>query len=205
MVLPALIVIAWVAAGAAAGVASGYVLDKMIGDGKYTKTELIVDATTGALGLSVLKAGAKVAGGVRYAAGAVKLEKAEDAVSGIKAGFAAARSGVAEIYAIKGVDLAISSLASRDWKKTGETAGMYVGVTGAAIQLARGKSPPKSSSRGGSNRSIPVKLGVGGIKHMTSASEDSSVNPISIDVLCKVCVLVLVGIEVTTGDLVNLL
>lgn len=30
-------------------------------------------------------------------------------------------------------------------------------------------------------------------------------NPISIDMLCKVCVLVLVGIEVTSGDFVHLL
>lgn len=40
---------------------------------------------------------------------------------------------------------------------------------------------------------------------MTSADEkpSSSVNPISIDMLCKVCVLVLLGIEVTTGDFVH--
>ena len=41
---------------------------------------------------------------------------------------------------------------------------------------------------------------------MTSADEKpSSVNPISIDVLCKVCVLILLGIEVTTGELIHLL
>ena len=41
---------------------------------------------------------------------------------------------------------------------------------------------------------------------MTDADEkDSSVNPVNIDLFCKVCVLVLVGIEVTTGDLIHLL
>ena len=66
---------------------------------------------------------------------------------------------------------------------------------------------------------ICVKLGAGGIDSMTSAdstdeaAEQSSSgssnspprNPISIDMLCKVCVLVLVGIEVTSGDFVHLL
>jgi len=48
------------------------------------------------------------------------------------------------------------------------------------------------------------RLGAGGIDSMTSADEKpSSVHPISIDMLCKVCVLVLLGIEVTTGDLVH--
>lgn len=37
------------------------------------------------------------------------------------------------------------------------------------------------------------------------ASNSPARNPISIDMLCKVCVLVLVGIEVTTGDFVHLL
>lgn len=40
---------------------------------------------------------------------------------------------------------------------------------------------------------------------MTSADSPDSKYPISIDMLCKVCVLILVGIEVTTGDLVHLL
>lgn len=112
MVVPILIILAWGAVGAAAGVASGYVIDRALGDGNYTRTEFLVDATTGAMGLSVLKAGSKVLGGIRYATGAVKLEKAEDAAQAIRAGFAAARQGVAEIYAVKGLDLAITSLDS---------------------------------------------------------------------------------------------
>ena len=112
MVLPIIIFLAWAAVGAAAGVATGYVIDQTVGDGKYTRMEMIVDATTGAMGLSVLKAGAKVFGGIRYSAGAIKLDKAEDAAKVIRTGFAAARQGVAEIYAIKGVELAITSAGS---------------------------------------------------------------------------------------------
>ena len=37
------------------------------------------------------------------------------------------------------------------------------------------------------------------------ASNSPPRNPISVDMLCKVCVLVLVGIEVTSGDFVHLL
>jgi hypothetical protein len=113
LVLPIIVFLAWAAVGAVAGVASGYVIDQVVGDGKYTRTELIVDATTGAMGLSVLKAGAKVLGGLRYTAGAIKLEKAEDAAVVIRTGFAAARQGIAEIYAIKGVELAITGAGSQ--------------------------------------------------------------------------------------------
>lgn len=105
-------IIAAVIIGAGAGVVSGFVIDHVIGDGNYTRRELAVDATTGALGLGVLKAGAKVVGGLHYANLGRKLDKAEDAAGAIKAGFAAARQGVAEIYAIKGVNLAVASLDS---------------------------------------------------------------------------------------------
>lgn len=105
-------IIAAVIIGAGAGVVSGFVIDHVIGDGNYTRRELAVDATTGALGLGVLKAGAKVVGGLHYANLGRKLDKAEDAAGAIKAGFAAARQGVAEIYAIKGVNLAVESLDS---------------------------------------------------------------------------------------------
>lgn len=40
---------------------------------------------------------------------------------------------------------------------------------------------------------------------MTTADSTGSNRPISMDMLCKVCVLILVGIEITTGDLVHLL
>lgn len=112
MVLPIIVAVAWALGGAAVGVASGYVIDHVIGDGNYTRRELAADATTGALGLGLLKGGAKVVGGIRYANLGRKLDKAEDAAGAIKAGFAAARQGVAEIYAVKGVNLAIESFDS---------------------------------------------------------------------------------------------
>lgn len=44
------------------------------------------------------------------------------------------------------------------------------------------------------------------VEQSSSGSSNSPPrNPISIDMLCKVCVLVLVGIEVTSGDFVHLL
>lgn len=130
MVLPIIIFLAWAAVGAAAGVATGYVIDQVVGDGKYTRTEMIVDATTGAMGLSVLKAGAKVFGGIRYSAGAIKLDKAEDAAKVIRTGFAAARQGVAEIYAIRGVELAITGAGSQQPEE------------GTAVPPSRSPTPP---------------------------------------------------------------
>ncbi len=124
LVLPIIVFLAWAAVGATAGVATGYVIDHVVGDGKYTRTELIVDATTGAMGLSVLKAGAKAFGGLRYTAGAIKLEKAEDAAVVIRTGFAAARQGIAEIYAIRGVELAITGAGSQKSEP-----GNYQGIT----------------------------------------------------------------------------
>ena len=112
----------------------------------------MVDATTGALGLSVLKAGTKVVGGIRYATGAMKLEKAEDAASAIRAGFAVARQGVAEISAIKGIDMAVRRITPRDWEGTAKSVAMHVGVTGAALQLSGVTSGPLFSTKGGQSR-----------------------------------------------------
>lgn len=135
----------WAAAGAVAGVAVGYVIDHSIGDGNYTRTEIVVDATTGALGLSVLRAGAKALGGLRYATGAMKLEKAGDAADAIRAGFAVARSGVAEIYTIRGLDLAITAAMT-----PGQSAAYdYGGTTDVGVVSRKPKKPGKSPSKPG--------------------------------------------------------
>ena len=101
MVVPVLIAVA-------GSVAVGYVTDHIIGDGNYTAREAAVDTVTGALGLGLLKSGAKVGGGVRHAHKAKHLDDAGEVAIQSKVGFAVAREGVIEIQVIRGIDRAIN-------------------------------------------------------------------------------------------------
>lgn len=104
MVVP-LVLAAYVAGGVVSSIASGYVIDKAIGDGNYTKREMLADGVLGAFGFSLAKSGAKVVGGLRHAQKASRV----DDISDMKAGFAVARSGVIEIQAARGLENAVTS------------------------------------------------------------------------------------------------
>lgn len=68
MPLPAAAVAAVVVGGGAAlGVASGYVIDKVLGDGHYTGREMAVDATMGAIpGMGLVRPTAKILASGRH-------------------------------------------------------------------------------------------------------------------------------------------
>ena len=52
-----------VGAGVVSGVATGYVIDKAVGDGNYTRNEMVTDAILGGAGIGFLKHGGKLATG----------------------------------------------------------------------------------------------------------------------------------------------
>lgn len=59
--MPIFIPLLYIGASVAASVALGYVLDKSLGDGVYTKQELATDVTLGLIpGIGLLKPGAKI-------------------------------------------------------------------------------------------------------------------------------------------------
>lgn len=66
MVLPIIAAIAVAAGGAAIGVATGYAIDKHLGDDNYTRRELATDAVVGMIpGLGLLRPSAKIAASSR--------------------------------------------------------------------------------------------------------------------------------------------
>ena len=59
--MPIFIPLLWIGASVVASVALGYVLDRTLGDGIYTKQEFATDVTLGLIpGVGFLKPGAKI-------------------------------------------------------------------------------------------------------------------------------------------------
>jgi len=116
-------VIAAIAIGVVSGVGTGYVIDKAIGDGNYSRNEMVTDAILGGAGVGLIKHAGRLAKG--HAKFGHHLAKYYDpTVDTVK--------GVTMVYLMKHGD---------DVYKAGKSAATIVAV-GNAVEVIGGQSLP---------------------------------------------------------------
>jgi hypothetical protein len=120
MALPVLVA---VGAGIASGLATGYVIDKTLGDGNYTRNEMVTDAILGAAGIGMLRHGGRLAKGhAKYAS--LLAKHYDPAVDTVK--------GLTMVYLMKN---------GNDVYRAGKSAATIVAV-GNAVEVIGGQSLP---------------------------------------------------------------
>ena len=112
-----------VGVGVVSGIGTGYVLDKTLGDGNYTRNEMLTDAILGGAGIGMIKHAGRLAKG--HAKFGHMLAKYYDpTVDTVK--------GLAMVYIMKNAD---------DVYKAGKSAATIVAV-GNAVEVIGGSSLP---------------------------------------------------------------
>jgi hypothetical protein len=111
MAVQAAAAVAWVAS-IGGSVASGYMIDRYLGDRNYTQKELATDVVLGALGVGIPKTGAKFGYAVylsRKADQARKAGKIDDAKRLAEAAAMLERSGTVDLVKIGAVESGVST------------------------------------------------------------------------------------------------
>ena len=129
-----------VGAGVVSGVATGYVIDKAIGDGNYTRNEMVTDAVLGGAGIGMIKhAGRLAKGHAKF--GHMLAKHYDPTVDTVK--------GIAMVYIWKHGD---------DIYKAGKTAATIVAV-GNAVEVIGGQSLPSRPKPVASAKASEYKSG----------------------------------------------